>query len=219
MPSPSRSPRQASAAGRLAPRAVASTRSRVRRAGAIALAIIALAATGLVQVAHATTYLSHAPQEMIGLADGIFVGTVVDVSVADRQGTPWTEVRFEVNDLLKGTVDTGADQQLPLLTLAFLGGAMPGGEVLTVAGMPAFAQGERVLAFIYDEPYASPVVGFRQGLWRITPGGLRDDDGVLLSVASDGTLVAGGDGASLEAVLSALKAQLPDLGAGNEGQP
>lgn len=156
---------------------------------------------------------------MLELADRVFVGTVVDVSVTERAGAPWTEVRFEVDSLLKGAADGGADEQLSLLTLAFLGGSMPGGEVLTVAGMPAFATGERVLAFTYAEPYASPIVGFRQGLWRVTPGGLRDEDGTLLSIAADGTLESGGDGASMEAVLSALEAQLPDIDPDGEGRP
>ena len=207
---------RSSRAARMASRG---TRPAWLAGGSIRPLLLGVVFLGLVHFAHATTYLRHTPQEMLELADRVFVGTVVDVSVVDRGGTPWTEVRFEVDSLLKGAIGAGADELQPLLTLAFLGGAMPGGEVLTVAGMPAFAPGDRVLAFTYDQPYASPIVGFRQGLWRVTPGGLRDDDDALLSIAADGTLEKGGDGASLEAVLSALEAQLPDLGAEGEGQP
>lgn len=90
------------------------------------------------------------------------------------------------------------------IALAFLGGEVPGGPRLTVAGSPRWEVGERVLVFAYDdERLASPLVGLRQGVWRVGPSGLQDDDGTFLAVDADGRLVRSDEGAGLEAILEA----------------
>lgn len=106
----------------------------------------------------------------------------------------------------------GADQQDPAgtndrRTLAFFGGDLPGGARVTVAGFPRFEVGERVLVFAYsDAGLASPLVGVRQGLWRIRAAGLQDDDGSFLAVGEDGGLVRAVEGPGLEAVVDAIAA-------------
>lgn len=158
--------------------------------------------------AFATTYLQRSPQAMLGKADLVFVGTVSEVQVTNDGGTPWTHVRFAVDTALEG-VPTNADGKAEQpVELAFLGGTVPGGPALTVGGMPQFQVGEKVLLFAYNQAYASPIVGFRQALWRITPAGLRDEDGRLLSLSGDGTLVSGGSGAPLEAIVTAIRTSL-----------
>lgn len=158
--------------------------------------------------ANATTYLQLTPDAMLTRADLVFIGTVADVSVADETGTPWTHVRFTVDTPLEG-VPTGADGHASQpVELAFLGGTVPGGPALAVSGMPAFENGERVLVFAYHQPYASPIVGFRQGLWRVTPAGLQDEDGHFLAVGSGGELTSGSSGAALDAVVAAIRARL-----------
>ncbi len=165
----------------------------------------------LIGVAHATTYVHHSPDAMVSLADLIFVGTVDTVSVVNRDGTPWTEVTFAIDTLLKRQGAVESDAANGTLTLSFLGGDLAGGVRLSVAGMPSFEIGEQVLVFAYDGAYASPIVGFRQGLWRVTAGGVRAEDGSLLSLGSSGQLVAGGDGAGLNTILDTLRAVLPPL--------
>ncbi len=162
--------------------------------------------------AGATTYLQLTPQAMLAKASMVFVGTVAEVRVTNDAGTPWTHVRFNVDTALAG-VPVGADGKAPQpVELAFLGGAVPGGPALTVSGMPQFETGEKVLVFAYDQTYASPIVGFRQGLWRITPAGLRDEDGRLLSVSDTGKLVAGGSGAPLDSIVQAIRDALASSG-------
>lgn len=91
------------------------------------------------------------------------------------------------------------------VSLSFLGGEVPGGPRLTVAGFPRWETGEQVLVFAYDDGrLASPLVGVRQGLWRVGPSGLEDDDGAFLAVEADGRLLRSDMGAGLEAVLTAV---------------
>ena len=183
-------------------------------AGALALrlASAALAAVLLGAPAGATTYLQMTPQAMLAKASLAFVGTVAEVRVTNDGGTPWTHVTFNVDTALAGVpVDADGKAQKPV-ELAFLGGTAPGGPALTVSGMPQFETGEKVLVFAYDQSYASPIVGFRQGLWRITPAGLRAEDGKLLSLSDSGKLVAGGSGAPLDAIVQAIRDALAASG-------
>ena len=171
---------------------------RLRPALPFALAL-ALAAS-----AHATTYLRLTPPQMLAKADIVFVGTVSDVSVAVHGGRPWTEVSFDVTTPLEGIpVDANGNPTGPA-QLSFLGGDAAGGPSLTVSGMPQFQNGERVLVFAYDQAYASPIVGFRQGLWKVTSAGVVDEDGRQLSVDANGDLVAGGSGAPLDQIVKTI---------------
>ena len=174
--------------------------------------LLALALTALAPTGFATTYLQLSPQAMLAKAGLVFVGTVTDVSVTNQGGRPWTRVRFRVDTPLEGVpVDAQGKASQPV-ELSFLGGAVPGGPTLTVSGMPQFSLGEKVLLFAYDQAYASPIVGFRQGLWKATPAGLKDEDGAPLSVSPKGELVRGGSGASLDAVLGAIRSYLGGSG-------
>lgn len=162
--------------------------------------------------ASATTYLQLSPQAMLGKASLVFVGTVQDTSVTNEGGTPWTHVRFKVDTALKGVTVQAQGQAEKPVELAFLGGSVPGGPALTVSGMPTFQVGEKVLLFAYNQAYASPIVGFRQGLWQVTAAGLRDQDGALLSVDGQGQLVRGGSGAPLASIVAAIRASLGTAG-------
>lgn len=103
------------------------------------------------------------------------------------------------------------------LTLSFLGGER--GELrLAVAAMPGFEVGDVVLVLAYDvEPVdgratappvdavpASPLVGFRQGVWYVRGGVLRDADDRTLSLI-DGALARGGPPTSAEDLLPRLR--------------
>ncbi len=97
-------------------------------------------------------------------ADRIIVGTVAGVESfrADLDGNLRirTRVIFGVGEALRGR---GA-----LMVLEFLGGTV-GDVTLTVAGMPHFAIGERYVVFAREgDRWVNPVVGFTQGLLRVS---------------------------------------------------
>jgi len=149
----------------------------------------------------ATTYRELSLDELISRAELAFYGTVSEVQVEAREGEPYTVVTFNVEEGLEGEV--GETRQL-----AFLGGTLPNGRTVEVEGMPEFSRGDEVLVFAYDAPYYSPVVGFSQGLWRVTPRGLEDLRGRMLSVNEAGRLQADGEGSSVQDVLRALRPRL-----------
>jgi hypothetical protein len=184
-----------------------------------------LAATILVAagVAAATTYVEMTLDEMIGAADVAILAEVRDVQPFERDGRPWTRVTLAVElDLIDAaaTGETPAeppagepDEGEPTeVQLEFLGGALPGGPSLAVAGMPTFQPGERVLALAYerDDALASPIVGFRQGLWRVSADALVSEAGIVLGL-EDGAIVPGGSPSPVAAVLDVLVERFGDL--------
>lgn len=164
-------------------------------------------------LAWATTYVQLDVDAMLERADMAFLGDVVDVRVVERDGLPWTRVSFEVVRDLAAEAEA-ADDPEPLaedvalrVELEFLGGALPGEPALAVALMPTFTVGERVLVLAHDEPHASPIVGFRQGLWRVDGDALADLEGRRLGL-EDEALAVDGPPAPLDAVLDAFVARL-----------
>lgn len=180
-----------------------------RRWTAFFLALLAPAAL-------ATSYLELGLDEMLGRAEIALYAEVTAVETELRDGEPWTVVTFAPErDLLQppeASVDIdAAEEPLDEVQLAFLGGTVAGGPTLIVTLMPSFEVGERVLVLAYAADYASPIVGFRQGLWRDGELGLVDLAGRSLSLDDDGALQLDGSGAGTEALLQALERRLREL--------
>lgn len=157
--------------------------------------------------AAATTVIERTLDELVSLADFAFHGTVTAVSTSLHDGEPWTDVTFEVHELLLD------NEEEPLagetLTLQFLGGSAEGRE-LSVALMPSFGQGDEVLLLAYAGRLYSPVVGFNQGLWRLDPAGnWLDQAGASLGLDDSGNLVRSStEPVPAEDVTAALKSGL-----------
>lgn len=153
-------------------------------------------------------------------AEFIAVGEIVEVSVVARSGEPWTLVQMRVERWFKAegnVVDPETESDSPLaesITAAFWGGAVDGAATLTVAGMPTFAVGERVLWFLHepDAGLAAPTVGVSQGIYRSSERGWRGDDGSLLSLDERGELQLDGVGGSDQLIFEALEARLAGAG-------
>lgn len=129
----------------------------------------------------ATSYLAVTFDELIADADIIFVGEVTDVRpfpVSTRDGTiVKTRVVFRVSDPLWGTTSI-------LEVLDFLGGEW--GDIgMAVAEMPRFAVGDRRVVFARRERSINPIVGFTQGLLRVS----RDSNGLERVFTLGGTPV------------------------------
>ena len=143
-----------------------------------ALAVtVALALYGAVPV-NATTYPPVTFTDLVTQADVIFAGEVVDVRpfVLETRDGPVikTRVVFRVNDPLLGTAAA-------LEVLEFFGGEI--GDVgMAIADIPRFAIGDRRVVFARRERSINPIVGFTQGLLRVT----RDAAGVDRIATLDG---------------------------------
>jgi hypothetical protein len=157
--------------------------------------------------AFATTYATLTLEEMIEKTDLAFLGEVTSLETIDRNGEPWTRVTFRVIDPLLGTEEDAN------VTLTFYGGTLSNGVSVTVNLMPQFQEQEEVLILAYNEELYSPIVGFRQGLWRNQTLGLRDEIGRALTLNEDGTLSLGGSGGSTADILQTLREALENRGA------
>lgn len=151
----------------------------VRRMWVVVICSLALGALTRVS---ATSYDAVSFSDLLARADMIFVGDVLDVrpyAVETPEGTVIkTRVTFVVRDALWGTSST-------LEILEFLGGEI-GDQGMKVAEMPAFAPGDRRVVFAKRERSINPIVGFTQGLMRIT----RDDAGFDVVRTSTGEPLA-----------------------------
>lgn len=157
----------------------------------------------------ATTYQTLSLEDIIGKTELAFYGEVTAVEVEARDGEPWTVVSFTVTEALAGT-EAVLEEDETALELAFYGGTLPSGQSLNVSLMPRFVIGENVLVLAYNRTLYSPIVGFRQGLWRDRELGLRSETGQFLTVDDEGALSQGEEGAGTEAILEALRTALED---------
>lgn len=145
----------------------------------------------------ASSYQQLSLEAMLAKAELAFYGVVLATTAIEKDGEVWTQVEFEVLEAFRGL-----EADSPKLELTFYGGKT---ETATtqVSLMPTFTEGEKLVIFAYKAEYYSPIVGFRQALWRETPNGFRSETGDLLSL-SEGDLVLTGSGLSPAEVLSKL---------------
>jgi len=143
--------------------------------------VCALAAAAPAAV-RATSFEPLTFNDLVTQADVIFVGDVVDVrpyTVQTRERTiVKTRVTFSVSDPLYGTSSI-------VEVFDFLGGETA--ELgMRVAGMPTFTVGDRRVVFARRDRSINPIVGFTQGLMKVT----RDAGGVDRVLTIEGALVA-----------------------------
>lgn len=130
--------------------------------------------------------------EMAEAANLVFRGEVVDVQYRDSQATkaqgalPHTFVTFNVREVLHGS-NPGET-----LTLRFLGGRNPSGQVLFISGQPMFDIGDEDILFVEGNgTNECPLVGCSNGRIRMIEGMAYTDDGKSLRRSKAGTIVQG----------------------------
>jgi hypothetical protein len=159
----------------------------------------------LLSTAFATTYKTLTLEDLVTQAEIAFYGKVSKVEVIEREGEPWTQVSFTVTEALFGTENEATE------TLNFYGGTLDSGLSLTINLMPQFFAEEKVLILAYKDDYYSPIVGFRQGLWRNKGQGFIDEIGRKLSWV-EGSLELDGTSGSDDDILSVFKAMFEKRG-------
>ncbi len=164
---------------------------------ALAMLLILFALTTI----QATTYKQLSLDELLAKADIAFYGIVISVDPIDRNGELWTQVSYELLEPLKGLGEDAA-----ALELLFYGGIPLDGAAFQVSLMPQFSVGETVLILAYQADYFSPIVGFRQGLWREQDSAFISETGQRLSLGEEGDLHLEGAGANPQDILTAMRA-------------
>jgi len=114
---------------------------------------------------YATTVRPLGLEEMVALADRIFVGEVTEVKEGkDEHGTFVTYVTFSASHASKGEVP-------PKLTIKQLGRRTPdeSGRIFRIPGLPTYHVGEEVVLFLHgtsQRGFTSPV-GLGQGKFKV----------------------------------------------------
>lgn len=119
-------------------------------------------------VPRATTVIAPTFQELVGEADLVFEGEVLDAqsraAIVDGNDVIFTDVSFRVARALKGTPGS-------VVSLQFLGGVV-GDRGMKVHGVPTFARGDRDIIFaVTSQSLVSPLVRMMHGRVRIARGG------------------------------------------------
>ena len=112
---------------------------------------------------YATSAVEVSFTDLVTQADVIAVGTVTEIREQwdTEKKTPLTLVTFSNLTTVKGSPDSS-------FTLEFLGGKMPNGLVMVVAGVPQFTVGEKAVVFSAgNHRDFCPLVGVWQGLLRV----------------------------------------------------
>jgi len=149
--------------------------------------------------AFATSYQSLDLETMLSNSEIAFYARVESINVIEKDNQPWTQVNFEILEPFKGLAEDRT-----LLTLEFLGGDL-GSSSLQVQLMPSFSEGETLVIFAYDAAYYSPIVGFRQGLWREIETGFISEMGSYLGLDAEGQLALTDSGVSPSDLFAALR--------------
>lgn len=128
--------------------------------------------------AGATTVKSVSVAKMASISELVFVGRVVDVGTRREQIGDgfriWTDVRFDVEQVLRGQL---ADPAARSLAFSQIGGAHGEGDARVeqvIWGYPTFSLGERVVVFLERTDTGRLVVtGLAQGKYTVheTPDG------------------------------------------------
>ena len=127
--------------------------------------ILLCGALALAAPAGASTFLAISQEELIGQAESVVQGRVIEVvSFWNREGTAiMTEAMLEIEDTL-----LGPDRSH--VRLVTFGGEVDG-YVIEAHGFPTFEKGQRLLLFLEpsrkSEDGAHRVLGYRQGEFEI----------------------------------------------------
>jgi hypothetical protein len=134
-------------------------------------------------LALATTFQKLSLQQQVEKAEVIVRATIKGTAQETRANRPWTVYTLTVRQYLRGE-STGLPKRGADASIAILGG----GNV-RLEGAPTFKVGEDWVLLLYAQAYDSPIVGFRQGAYRLDNNRVLDVDGKVVTVEQDGKKV------------------------------
>ncbi len=112
------------------------------RSGAPALAALLIAAALIPASAEAIVYVTPTDESLVDRSPVIVFGEVLAAEPAPVEGLLSTDFLFQVEDVLKGFVPGS------IIVVRQPGGRGPDGLVGSIIGLPALAEGDRVLLFL-----------------------------------------------------------------------
>jgi hypothetical protein len=143
------------------------TRTTLRNA--VLLVMAAILAVGL-NVAHAKSIKQQNFVELLSHTDSIVIGTVSKRADGFQQGLPYTEITVDVAQSVKGNHgETYSFRQFGLIAPKRTGDGRVN-LMVTPAGWPTYAEGERVMLFLHQpasETGFQTTAGLTQGKFSI----------------------------------------------------
>jgi hypothetical protein len=119
------------------------------------IALIVLIGTAL-----ATTYAKLTLEQQVEKADVIVRASIKQKIQETRAGKIWTVYTLAINKFYKGDKDTFKDSSFAVFD----------SDKTKLEGAPQFAEKDDVFLMLYAKTYDSPIVGFRQGAYKVLEG-------------------------------------------------
>ena len=161
------------------------------------VAIIALIV--LFGAAFATTYAKLTLAQQVEKADVIVRASIKQKTQETRAGKIWTVYSLEVSKFYKGDKDTFKDSSFAVFD----------SDKAKLEGAPRFNEKDDVFLLLYSKAYDSPIVGFRQGAYKVLEGN-------KISTLDDKSVMIEQDGKPIEASLESFSKQLETLTGGTK---
>jgi hypothetical protein len=151
----------------------------------------------LVSTAIATTYAKLTLEQQVEKADLIVRASIKQKTFDTRAGKIWTVYTLEIARFYKGSAETLKDSSIAVFD----------SEKVKLEGAPRFTENDDLFLMLYAKTYDSPIVGFRQGAYKVLEGDKivnLDNKPVLIEQ----------DGKPVEATLETFNKQLETLTGG-----
>jgi hypothetical protein len=157
---------------------------------AITFGILMLALIGLTQIGSglATVINALTLEQQVEKAQIIMHTLVTTSEVQNRANNKtWTAYALEPKKFIRGssaelTKVNIANKSVPSLSIY-------GGANIKLEGAPSFKAGDELVLLLYTKAYENPIVGFNQGVYRVSGGKVTTLEGKPVTVTLEGKTV------------------------------
>ncbi len=108
----------------------------------------------------ATTYTKLTLEQQVERADVIVRASIKQKTQETRAGKIWTVYSLNVAKFYKGSAETFKDSSFAIFD----------SEKVKLEGAPKFNDNDDLFLLLYAKTYDSPIVGFRQGAYKVLEG-------------------------------------------------
>jgi hypothetical protein len=158
------------------------------RATITVLALICTGFTTGLNTSLATVINALTLEQQVEKAQIIMQTTITNSEVQNRANNKtWTAYALEPKKFVRGSSSeliklNIANKQVPSLSIY-------GGANIKLEGAPSFKAGDELVLLMYTKAYDNPIVGFNQGVYRVTAGKVTTLEGKPVTVTLDGKTV------------------------------